>query len=110
MGHTSIGLGIALAGLAGLALWLAWGDRLAPTARGFALVALVAVALLGHTNSLTRDSATDTWVAATPAIHLHEYLHYYLGTKYFRELGHERLYEAIVTCLLYTSPSPRDPE
>jgi hypothetical protein len=96
MGHTSIVLALLLAALAGFALVLAWGDRWNPSTRRGILVALIAATAIGHTHSLTRGSVDSELTIVEPTIHLHEFLHYYLGSKYYRELGHDPLYEAIV--------------
>jgi len=44
-----------------------------------------------------------TWV------HLHDVAHYYLGAKYFDELGYENLYTAMLRAELETSPGAMSP-
>jgi hypothetical protein len=44
-----------------------------------------------------------TWV------HLHDVAHYYLGAKYFGELGYENLYTAMLRAELETSPAAMSP-
>lgn len=96
MGHTSIVVALLLTTLAGLALVLSWGNRWPARNRHLALAALVVCGVLAHTHSLTRDNVLAGVRLVQPPIHLHEFLHYYLGSKYFEELGHATLYEAIV--------------
>lgn len=94
MGHTSIVLAAFLATLAGFALLLAAGNRWNPATRRGVLVGLLLLATSAHAHSLTRDNGAIE--LTRPSIHLHEFLHYYLGTKYYSEIGHTPLYEAIV--------------
>lgn len=84
--------------LAALAGW--WGaesrrraaakTRLVPSH----LVVLVLAALIAHLNVLRMPS--NALVVRAPEPHYHDMLHYYLGTKYFAEVGYTRLYSAIV--------------
>jgi len=96
MGHTSLVLASLLATLGGFALLLARGNRCGPATRHALLVGLWLCAAVAHTHSLTRDSVSDGVRLTVPAFHLHEFLHYYLGSKYYAEIGHGLLYEAIV--------------
>lgn len=98
MGHTSIVLALFLTVLGGVASLLAFGDRWNPATRRGLWAGLLVIAAIAHTHSLTRGNGNgrEPLTFARPAIHLHELVHYYLGTKYYRELGHDRLYEAIV--------------
>lgn len=74
-----------------LALGRHGGGRLAPTPRQYlaALAALAAAALTVYFNFFSFHGAR-TWV------HLHDVAHYYLGAKYFDELGYEHLYTAML--------------
>lgn len=96
MGHTSLVLALLLATLGGLALLLARGNRRGPATRNGILLGLWLCAAVAHTHSLTRDSVGDELRLTAPPFHLHEFLHYYLGSKYYAEIGHSLLYEAIV--------------
>ena len=96
MGHSSVTAALFLATLGGFAVLLGWGSRWPRGARTAALTALSLTAVLAHSHSLTRDSVNAPLTISSPAIHLHEFLHYYLGSKYFEELGHAPLYEAVV--------------
>ena len=96
MGHTSIVLALLLATLAGFALWLALSNRWRVRTRLVLLAGILVSAAIAHSHSLTRDSADGSLRLERPPIHLHELLHYYLGTRYYPELGHAPLYEAIV--------------
>ena len=100
MGHTSIVLALFLACLAGAVLMLAHCDRCNPATRRGIWLGLLIAAAVAHTHSLTRDSVDGELQLAVPPIHLHEYLHYYLGAKYYAEIGHTPLYEAIVIASL----------
>jgi hypothetical protein len=96
MGHTSIVLALLLATLGGLALLLARSTGRDPSTRLTLLLGLLILAALAHTHSLTRDNVDGKLELTPPPIHLHEFLHYYLGSKYYADLGHTPLYEAIV--------------
>lgn len=67
------------------------GGRMALPARRYvaALAALAAAALTVYFNFFSFHGAR-TWV------HLHDVAHYYLGAKYFDELGYEHLYTAML--------------
>ena len=82
-----------LVAISAIALVLArhYGGRFAPGARGYtgALAALAASALTVYLNFFNFHGA-HTWV------HLHDVAHYYLGAKYFDELGYEHLYTAMM--------------
>jgi hypothetical protein len=60
-----------------------------------ALALLVATALLAHLG-LFRSAPDGDLSIQEPLPHVHEIFHYYLGTKYFAELGYTGLYEATV--------------
>jgi hypothetical protein len=68
-----------------------YGGRFAPGAAhyGGALAALAAASLTVYLNFFSFHGAR-TWV------HLHDVAHYYLGAKYFDELGYEHLYTAML--------------
>ena len=61
------------------------------------LAALTAAALTVYLNFFAFHGQR-TWV------HLHDAAHYYLGAKYFDELGYENLYTAMLRAELETSP------
>jgi hypothetical protein len=99
MGHTSITLALILLGLACLAIDLGWRQRLGESARFSLLAVALFLAALGHARVVDRRPDTVppfTPQLAMPTVHTHEYLHYFLATKYFAEVGHDDLYEAIV--------------
>ena len=43
-------------------------------------------------------------------LHTHEFFHYYVGTKYFRELGYTRLYDATVLADFEDAPATFNPD
>jgi len=96
MGHSSISLALILAGLALLAATRAGTSRLDATSRVSLLAVAVLLTFVGHLRIVERRDGDPTPVLARPTVHLHEFVHYFLGTKYFRELGHDDLYEGIV--------------
>lgn len=111
MGHTSISLALILAGLAVLALVQGWKARLDAPMRHAALAVAVLLTFVGHLRVVERRGDDPTPVLARPTVHLHEFLHYFIGTKYFRELGHDDLYEGIVLADHADDPAhfvPRD--
>ncbi len=77
-----------------LALELA-GGRLAARTRLVALAGLVGAAFVFHIGLLRWDAEEGLDLRLPPA-HLHEVFHYFLGTKYFAEVGHAGLYEAAI--------------
>src|SRR5688572_12124010 len=74
-----------------------------PSLAGAAQVALVLVALLAHLNVLRMPA--NVLFVRPPAPHYHDMLHYYLGTKYFAELGYTDLYSAIVLADFEDAPT-----
>ena len=86
---TQIALLAIFLGLVGRRPRAGEGDVLdaAGRGRGFAagIALLAAAAILGHLEYF-----------AKPHLNTHEFLHYYLNTKYFPETGYSGLYEAIV--------------
>lgn len=97
MGTTSIALALALAALAGLAAVLGWQPQRQGAQRTRnALLGLAAIAsFCAYLQTPAREESGRLSVQR-PALHTHEFFHYFLGTKYFSELGHPRLYEAVV--------------
>ncbi|MEE3329805.1 MAG: hypothetical protein VX246_02955 [Myxococcota bacterium] len=99
MGHTSITLALILLGLACLAVDLSGRQRLGETTRTALLAIALFLAFIGHTRIVERSPDFDppyTPQLTMPTVHTHEYLHYFLATKYFAEVAHDDLYEAIV--------------
>jgi len=90
-------LALMLAALAGFVALDVWRRRTALGARAAAacLAALCGVAFVAHLGALRSGEAGGLTVVV-PAPHYHELFHYYLGTKYFAELGYEGLYDAAV--------------
>jgi hypothetical protein len=93
VGTTSLALGLlAIAGL----LWLESGARqrgwISTRAERSLLWLLVGLSFLAHLGWLQRGP--EGFALRVPPPHLHEYFHYYVGTKYFAELGHVGLYGA----------------
>jgi hypothetical protein len=84
---------LALAGFVALDLWRRRTSRERPAAA--CLAALCAVAFVAHLGALRRGEGGGAAVVL-PAPHYHELFHYYVGTKYFAELGYEGLYDAAV--------------
>lgn len=88
-----------------LVAWRAWGR--APHAlsrRGYlgGLAGLCVASLTVYMNFFSFHGER-TWV------HLHDVAHYYLGAKYFDELGYENLYTAMLRAEVETSPGPLGP-
>jgi hypothetical protein len=100
---TSLSVALLLAALAGG--WLCFTRDGALDGRGaLARCALVGLAFVGHLNLL--DLRPDgALVARIPATHVHETLHYYVGTRYFAELGYTGLYHAVVLADFEDDPS-----
>jgi hypothetical protein len=83
------------------------------------IVLLVLFGLLSRTRRL---SPAGLWVLALLALlahldfrpdrnlHTHEFFHYYVGTKYFPELGYTRLYDAAVIADYEDAPAAFDPD
>jgi hypothetical protein len=92
-------LGILL--LAAFLLVLLLKDRVPAAARHEATVMgiLAAVALLPHVAFVAREG-----------FNLNEFFHYYVGTKYFPEVGYSGLYEAAVVADYEDDPSTLDPD
>jgi hypothetical protein len=83
---------VAIVGYLG-ACGLAARGRLRPRVEVSLLAVLASLAFVFHTNVL-RWHSEHGLVLEFPLPHVHEYFHYYLGAKYFTELGYSRLYEA----------------
>jgi hypothetical protein len=92
-------LTILLLGAFLLALFLR--DRVPAVARHEATLIgiLAAVALLPHVAFVAREG-----------FNLNEFFHYYVGTKYFPEVGYSGLYEATVVADYEDDPSSLDPD
>ncbi|MFT7480736.1 MAG: hypothetical protein ACI80N_004051, partial [Gammaproteobacteria bacterium] len=60
------------------------------------LALLALLALTVHLGVLQRDTDNGELYLREPPMHVRELYHYYLGTKYFDELGYTGLYEATV--------------
>jgi hypothetical protein len=87
---TTLPLLVGLVALIGYAL----AARLRPgPARLTALGVVLALAAVAHLRLVDRDASGAVRIQA-PQPHLSEYWHYYLGTKYFAELGYQGLYAA----------------
>jgi Glycosyltransferase family 87 len=82
--------------LAGFLLFAALRPRL-PARTVVGLLALLSAGgLLAYGEVVTVDPATGALRLRPPPTHYHEFYHYYLGSKYFREFGHRDLYRAAV--------------
>jgi hypothetical protein len=96
MTHAAAGAAARIVLLVLFGLFLLFGRRrLSPAA----LWALAGLALLAHL-----DFRPDR------NLHTHEFFNYYVGTKYFPELGYTRLYDAAVIADYEDSPSTFDPD
>ena len=78
---------VFLAGGACLAVLYTPSVRSAPLLRGLKAGAAVAVAVMAVVYF-------NSWLTQKPErwLHLHDFYHYYVGAKYYREVGHMRLY------------------
>lgn len=99
-GMTSVRLGSAVGGFA----LLAWGSWLSRRGRGnerrgLRRAALLALALLAFGASYNFFVWTHYY-----GIHAHEIFHYYVGSKYFPEVGYFDLYDCAVVSLHEDSP------
>jgi hypothetical protein len=74
-----------------------------------AIVGLVGIGFVAHLNVLRWEPGEGLAVEA-PIPHIHEIYHYYLGTKYFDELGHRGLYEATVVADFEDTPEAFRPD
>lgn len=97
MTWSGIPLALAIAALAAyVVLVLLEGRRPgSPAARTGVLAGLALVACVAHVRLVDRD-ASGTLGLRVPHPHVREFLAYYVGTKYFPELGYTGLYEAAV--------------
>lgn len=82
---------------------------LAPRRCDALLAVLVGVAFLAHLG-LLRGGEDGALELRAPSAHSHELFHYFLGTKYFGELGYEGLYAAAVIADLEDTPEYFRPE
>jgi hypothetical protein len=94
---SSASIALLAAALLSCAMLLILPQRLAigGRVRIAVLGVLVSVAFLAHLDLLRSARGGDLSIQE-PLPHLHEIFHYYLGTKYFAELGYTGLYEATV--------------
>jgi Flp pilus assembly protein TadD len=69
-------------------------SRLGERGRNWLIGGLVVLAFVGHASLLQRGD--EGFSLRVPPPHLHEFFHYYVGTRYFAELGHTGLYAATV--------------
>ena len=107
VGPASLALGlIVILGL--LALESGAARSAGPALRRVALAVLVALGLLAHLGALQGDAGGVA--LRLPPPHLHEYFHYYLGTKYFDVLGHAGLYEAVLQADRDAAPDAFQPD
>jgi hypothetical protein len=98
----------ALVGFLALDGWRRRGG-LAPRRAAAALAALTGVAFFGHLGALRFADGGGLALVAPPP-HFHELFHYYLGTKYFPELGYDGLYDAAVLADLEDDPEHFEPK
>ena len=100
-------LWLLLAALAGYALLVLGGtqrgDASEPRHRAAWMLPLILVAFLGHAGAMRRDDA-GRLLLVVPSAHLLEFYHYYVGAKYFDELGYDGLYEATVVADYQDAP------
>ncbi len=87
-------MGLALTGFLALA-WLRGRALLAPRGYLALLAALTGVAFVAHLG-LLRTDADGALEVVVPSPHMHELYHYFLGPRYFAELGYDGLYRATV--------------
>ena len=99
---------LALAGFVALDFGRRRGG-LAPRSAVAGLAALTAVAFVAHLGAL-RSASGGGLALIVPAPHFHELFHYYLGTKYFGELGYDGLYDAAVLADLEDDPEHFNPQ
>jgi hypothetical protein len=101
-------MGLALAGF--LALERAWRrSALAPRRYLAWLAALTGLAFVAHLGIVRSDSQGALALEA-PSPHMHELFHYFLGTKYFAELGYSGLYRAAVLADYEDAPQDFRPD
>jgi hypothetical protein len=98
----------ALAGFVALDRWRRRG-ALAPRRAAALLAALTGLAFFAHLGALRSDPGGGL-ALRLPAPHYHELFHYYLGTKYFAELGYDGLYDAAVLADLEDDPEHFTPQ
>lgn len=96
--------------LAGFLIFAALRPRLHPKRAVGLLALLSAGGLLAYTEFVTLDPASGALRLRPPPIHYHEFYHYYLGSKYFREFGYQDLYRATVIADFEDAPERFEPE
>jgi len=99
---------LALVGFLALDAWRRRG-AIAPRRAAAALAALTGVAFFGHLGALRGTEGGGIALVAPPP-HFHELFHYYLGTKYFAEVGYDGLYDAAVIADLEDDPEHFEPK
>ncbi len=82
--------------LAGFLVFAALRPRLPPRAAVGLLALFGAGGLLAYFEVISLDPTTGALRLRPPPVHYHEFYHYYLGSKYFREFGYHDLYRATV--------------
>lgn len=88
------GVSVALL-LGALVAWWFVDSSASRTGRGVAMRAiLVVVALLAHLNVVESEGGAVR--VRLPSLHAHDSFHYFLGTRYFAELGYTGLYAAVL--------------
>jgi hypothetical protein len=83
-------------------------DVSGPRHRAAVMLPLILVALLGHAGLMRRDDRGRLLVVV-PSAHLLEFYHYYVGAKYFDELGYDGIYEATVVADHQDAPATFQP-
>jgi hypothetical protein len=110
MGLTGVSVALLLVALAG---WSIAGALERRTRLRWLIVpgriALVLAALLAHLNMFEFMPATHALVGHVPRTHYHDVIHYYLGTRYFAEVGYTDLYPALVLADFEDAPSTFEP-
>jgi hypothetical protein len=106
MDLSNVSLVLLLAACAGWG-WLVSPGRAGRIARGRGLALrglLVFAALLAHLDTFELKPQGGLQLSLPPP-HLHEVLHYFVGTRYFAELGYDGLYDAVAVADLEDAPS-----
>lgn len=104
-------LALMLLALAGFLALEELRRRAAPAQRGYValLAVLTGVAFVAHLELLRANEKGELSFEA-PSPHMHELFHYFLGTKYFAEVGYEGLYRAAVLADYEDTPDDFRPE
>jgi hypothetical protein len=104
----SYSLSLMLVSLVGFAVWLGVRRRLSPPVTVSILSLLAVLAFIGHIE-LVRSGDDGIQLKVSPP-HANEFLLYYLGTKYFGELGYTGLYDAGVVADHEDAPDEFQPD